>query len=295
MSHRLPAEPPGPETTDSAPGDLTDALSAIERWQAPFAACAVSGPDGTLGSHGDTTRVVRLASLTKLATAWAVLLAAEEGAVALDDPLGPPGATVAHLLCHAGGWDFDTDRVLAAPGTRRIYSNTGYDALARHVADATGMPFAEYLAEGVLQPLAMQSTELRGSAAKDLFSHVEDLLRMVEEFRRPTLLHPSTAATSRQVQMPGLDGVLPGWGRQVPCDWGYGPELRGTKSPHWTGSTSEPGTFGHFGGAGTLLWVDPSTQVACVALSDREFGDWSVSLWPGFSDGVRAAAGRLLG
>ncbi len=110
-----------------------------------------------------------------------MLLAVEEGAIALADPLGPPGATVAHLLCHAGGWDFDTDRILAPPGTRRIYSNTGYDALAAHVSRMTGMPFADYLSEGILEPLGMIHSELRGSAAKDLFSNVQDQLLLIDE------------------------------------------------------------------------------------------------------------------
>ena len=290
MTDRVPAGPTGPESGPHGHDPVRAALASVDGWGAGFAAATAIGPAGTLATHGDTRRVVRVASITKLATAWAVLLAVEEGAVALSDPAGPPGSTVAHLLCHAGGWDFDTDRVLAPPGTRRIYSNTGYDALAAHVEAATGMPFADYLAEGVLAPLGMASTELRGSPAKDLHSNVDDLVALMAEMRSPTVLDAATAAAARSVQMPGLAGVLPGWGRQDPCDWGYGPELRGTKSPHWSGATAEAGTFGHFGGAGTLLWVDPSTGIGCVALSDREFGEWSVRAWPAFSDGVRAAA-----
>lgn len=266
------------------------ALAGVDDWGADWAAAGASGPEGVLGRHGDTRRVVRVASLTKLVTAWAVLVAVEEGAVSLDDPLGPPGSSVAHLLCHAGGWDFDSDRVLAAPGTRRIYSNTGYDALAAHVEAATGIPFAEYLHEAVLAPLGMQASALEGSAAKDLHSDVDDLLALIGELREPRLLAPSTADAARSVQMPGLAGVLPGWGRQDPCDWGWGPELRGTKDPHWSGASAEPGTFGHFGGSGTLLWVDPGTGLGCVALSDRPFDTWAVTAWPRFSDAVRAAA-----
>ncbi len=294
MTHRLPARPPGSESTDHVSDDLGAALGAVQGWEADFAAAAASGPDGTLATHGDTAAVVRVASITKLVTAWAVLVAAEEGAVSLEDPLGPPGSTVAHLLCHAGGWDFESRTVLSQPGTRRIYSNTGYDALAAHVSARTGFPFAEYMAEGVLAPLGMDRSELRGSAAKDLFSSVADMLRLIEELRRPTLIHETTAAAALNVNMAGLDGILPGWGPQRPCDWGMGPEIRGGKSPHWSGSTAEPTTFGHFGGTGTLLWLDPGTGIGCVALSDREFGEWAVRLWPAFSDGVRAAALALV-
>ena len=239
--------------------------------------------------HGDSTHVVRVASITKLCAAWAVLVAVEEGACSLGDPLGPPGSTVRHLLCHASGLDFETDSVLARPGQRRIYSNTGYELLADHIAAATGMGFADYLAEAVLAPLGMGRSDLRGSAAKDLHSNVDDLIAFTDEMVHPKLLHRDTVADALTPQFPQLDGVLPGWGPQRPCPWGLGPELRGTKSPHWTGATASAGTYGHFGGSGTLLWIDPVAGVRCIALTDREFADWAVQAWPPFSDAVRAA------
>ena len=239
--------------------------------------------------RGDTGGVRRVASITKLASALAVLVAVEEGSVSLHDPLGPPGATVAHLLAHAGGLDFDSDRVLAEPGTRRIYSNTGYDLLGAHVRDRTGLPFATYLAEGVLDPLGMGRSELRGSPAADLHSSVDDLLALIGEFRDPRLVDPGTAATARACAFPGLVGVLPGWGRQDPCDWGLGPELRGGKHPHWMGSRCSPSTFGHFGGSGTLLWFDPAVDLGCIVFADRPFDDWAVDVWPAQSDAVWSA------
>ena len=51
---------------------------------------------------------------------------------------------------------------------------------------------------------------------------------------------------------------------------------------------------GHFGGAGTFLWVDPALDVACAALTDRPFGEWANAAWPPFSDQVRAAYGGEL-
>lgn len=239
--------------------------------------------------HGDTSRTQRVASIAKLASALAVLMAVEEGTVELDEPAGPPGSTVRHLLCHASGLDFDTDAVLAEPGTRRIYSNTGYEALARLVAERSGMPFESYLSEGVLSPLGMRDTRLEGSAAKGLWSNVEDLLLLASEWRQPELLHHSTIDEATRAQLSDLGGVLPGWGRQEPCPWGLGPELRGTKAPHWTGATASAATFGHFGGTGTLLWIDPQVDVTCIALCEQEFGEWAVEAWPPFSDAVRAA------
>ncbi len=262
-------------------------LGDIERWDADFAAAGVVRADGTAAIHGDQDRSVAVASITKLVTAWATLLAVEEGATSLSTPVGPPGSTVGHLLCHAGGYDFDTPTVLAAPGSRRIYSNTGYEVLAAHVTTATGIAFADYVSEGVLEPLAMSSSELRGSAAKDMHSSVADLLSFAAETRSPTLLHPSTVAEALSPQLPDLDGVVPGWGQQRPCWWGLGPELRGTKSPHWTGSSAPGLTYGHFGGSGTFLWVDPLAELTCVVLTDRRFGPWALDAWPAFSDAVR--------
>ena len=69
----------------------------------------------------------------------------------------------------------------------------------------------------------------------------------------------------------------------------------GDKSPHWTGRTNAPATFGHFGGAGTMMWVDPAAGCALVALTDRPFDDWSIEalqLWPALSDAVVAEIAR---
>lgn len=270
-------------------GDPTSALAEIERWGAATAVAAAVDASGAVQHHGDVQRVLPVASLTKLATSLAVLVAVEEGSVALDEPAGPPGATVSHLLCHASGLDFDSERILAQPGERRIYSNTGYEQLAEHLEQRTGLRFAQYLHEGVLAPLGMTSSSLQGSPAKDLHSCVTDLLALAAAWRTPTLVHASTLSAATAAVLPELAGVLPGWGRQDPCWWGLGPELRGDKSPHWMGATASPTTFGHFGGSGTMLWIDPVAQLSCIALSDRTFGDWALDLWPAFSDGVRAA------
>jgi CubicO group peptidase (beta-lactamase class C family) len=221
-----------------------------------------------------------------------VLVAVEEGSLALTDAAGPPGSTIRHLLAHASGLDFETDAVLAPPGTRRIYSNTGYEVVADALAAATGLPFDAYLREAVLQPLGLQRTRLQGSAAAGLTGPLDDLLLVAAELLRPTLLAPETAALQREVAFPGLGGVLPGFGKQDPNDWALGPEVRGHKSPHWTGTRNSPQTFGHFGGAGGFLWVDPVADAACASLSDRPFGAWAAEAWPAMSDRVLAGLDR---
>jgi CubicO group peptidase (beta-lactamase class C family) len=264
-------------------------LALIENWPVPTAATGVVRADGTvLGTHGPVDHRFPLASVTKLLAAYAALVAYEEGAIELDEPAGPPGSTVRHLLGHTSGLAFDEHRVTAPPGQRRLYSNAGFEQLGDHLAKATEIPFAEYLRQAVLDPLGMTATTLDGSPAKDAVSTVEDLLRFAAEVQAPRLLDPRTVAEAMTVQYPGTKGVLPGYGHQNPNDWGLGFEIRDSKSPHWTGSSSSPRTFGHFGQSGTFLWIDPVAGAACVALTDRAFEAWAVEAWPVFTDAVLA-------
>ncbi|MER7111072.1 serine hydrolase domain-containing protein [Streptomyces sp. NPDC000229] len=264
-------------------------VAMIENWPVETAATAVVRADGTVvGAHGPTGRQFPLASVTKPLAAYAVLVAYEEGAVELDEPAGPEGSTVRHLLAHTSGLAFDEHRVMAAPGTRRIYSNTGFEVLGDHIAKVTGIPFAEYLRQAVLEPLGMKDTLLDGSPAKDAVSTVDDLVRFAAEVQAPRLLDPRTVLEAMSVVHPGLTGILPGYGHQRPNDWGLGFEIRDGKAPHWTGSSSSPRTFGHFGQSGTFLWIDPDARAACVALTDRPFGPWAIEAWPPFTDAVLA-------
>ncbi|GAA3619034.1 serine hydrolase domain-containing protein [Streptomyces fenghuangensis] len=266
-----------------------DSLRMIENWPVKTAAAAVVTADGTVaGTHGPAGHRFALASVTKPLAAYAALIAVEEGAIELDEPAGPEGSTVRHLLAHTSGLAFDEQRTMAAAGTRRIYSNTGFEVLGDHIAKATGIPFPEYLRQAVLVPLGMAATDLPGSPAKDGVSTLADLVRFAAELQAPRLLDPRTVAEATTVVFPDLPGVLPGYGNQKPNDWGLGFEIRDGKSPHWTGALSSPRTFGHFGQAGTFLWVDPEAGAACVALADRAFGPWAVEAWPPFTDAVLA-------
>src|SRR5919201_6674977 len=264
-----------------------DVLRQVESWPPETVVVGVLRDGEVVGSHGPSERIFRWASVTKLVTAVAVLVAAEEGAVDLDEAAGPPGSTVRHLLAHASGLSFDPGPPIARPGERRIYSNAGFEALAETIAEAAEMPFAEYFAAAVLRPLSL-GAELRGSPAHGMYGTLDDLLRLAAELQRPRLVAPETLAEATSVQFPGLVGVLPDIGRMDPNDWGLGFELRDAKSPHWTGSSNSPRTFGHFGGSGTFLWVDPAADLALACLTDREFGPWALAAWPRLSDAVIA-------
>jgi CubicO group peptidase (beta-lactamase class C family) len=270
------------------------AIEAIGGWSAPNKAAAVVQPSTKAETVGHVDAPFALASVTKLLTALAVLVATEEEVIALDDPAGPRGSTVRHLLAHASGLGPDAAHgVITPPATRRIYSNAGFEVLADHLATASAMPFETYLAEAVLEPLGMASTRLVGSPAYGAVSTVADLARFAAELLTPTLICADTLAEAVTVAFPALTGVLPGFGRQSPNPWGLGLEIRGRKSPHWTGSANSAATFGHFGRSGTFLWVDPEAAVACVVLTDHSFGSWAAQAWPELSDAVLRDVGAV--
>jgi CubicO group peptidase (beta-lactamase class C family) len=271
--------------------DAVAALRQIDAWPAPHKAAGVANAAG-VDAYGDVDRVFRWASVTKLATALAVLVAAEEGVVDLDEPAGPPGSTVRHLLAHASGLPFEGSAPIAKPGARRIYSNAGFEAVADHLAAAAEMPFERYLRAAVLDPLEMSRTELRETAAAGLWGPLDDLMRLAGELLVPTLAAAETLAEATTVAFPGLDGVLPDYGRFSPNDWGLGFELRDGKAGHWTGSRVSSRTFGHFGGSGSFLWVDPELCASLATLGDLDFGDWAKAAWPSLSDAVVAELSR---
>jgi CubicO group peptidase (beta-lactamase class C family) len=264
---------------------FVEALRQVDGWPCDHVAVGVTG--AVEATHGEVDRRFAWASVTKLASAVAMLVAAEEGIVDLDEPAGPPGATFRHLLAHASGLPFDEGAPVARPGTRRVYSNYGFEVAAALVAERAEMPFAAYFAsvwDGT-------GVELEGSAGSGAAGSLGALLAVARELQAPARLAPETLEEARTVQFPGLDGVLPGFGRQEPNDWGLGLELRDGKTPHWTGRTCSPRTYGHFGRSGTFLWVDPDAGVALACLTDLPFGDWAADAWPRLADAVLAEAG----
>jgi CubicO group peptidase (beta-lactamase class C family) len=270
------------------------ALHQVTTWPVGRVAAATI-TSGGIDIIGEPERRFRLASLSKCLTAWATLVAAEEGTVSLDEPIDrgdvPEGATMRHLLSHAAGLPFDGDEPIAPVGARRIYSNTGIERAATIVADSAAMPFEQYLAEAVFEPLGMTSSGLQGSPAHAVHSTVTDMSAFVSEMLAPRLLARQTWEDAVSIQYPTLAGIVPGVGSFDPCPWGLGVEIKGAKSPHWTGRANSAATFGHFGGAGTMMWADPKAGVGVVALTDTAFDQWSVEamrLWPAFSDATLA-------
>lgn len=264
------------------------ALDLTADWPVTAVAAAVVRDQQIIAAVGDVDRVFKLASLTKPLSAWAALVAIEEGLFTLDDEIGQPECTARHLLAHAGGYGFEGHDPISKPERTRGYSNAGFEILGLAVEEASAMAFGEYLGEAVFEPLDMTSTGLFGSPAHRARSTVTDFAAFMNEVRVPRLISEATAGLAVRVHYPSLGGIVPGVGRYDECPWGLGFELRGEKSPHWTGTHNSPATFGHFGGSGTMFWIDPVADIGLVALTDTDFDQWSLEAWPALSDAVLA-------
>lgn len=266
-----------------------EVLARVDDWAPDTIAVAVTDATSTLATHGPTERVLPFASVTKPLAAYATLIAVQDGLLHLDEPVGEAEGTpftVRHLLAHASGLGPEQDGPTSAPEQRRVYSNHGYEVLGDLVADRAGLAFSDHLDIEVLQPLGMRDTRLDGSPAFAAEGTVDDLLRFARELLAPELLDDDLHRTATSVAFPGLDGVLPGYGRQSPNDWGLGFEIKDGKEPHWTGDEVDGSTFGHFGRSGSYLWVDPTLGLASASLADEEFGRWAIEGWPGLCDAI---------
>lgn len=194
--------------------------------------------------------VFHVASMSKQFTAASILMLAQQGKLSLDDPVrkyipelpdfGTP-VTIRQLIHHTSGlrdqWDLlglagwrysldlitdeDVLSVLTrqkylnfTPGSKHLYSNTGYTLLAQVVKRVSGQSFREFTTARIFEPLDMKSTHFRDDhaeivknmaygyePAKDTFrisitnfdtvgatsllTTVEDLLRWDENFYHP--------------------------------------------------------------------------------------------------------------
>jgi CubicO group peptidase (beta-lactamase class C family) len=265
------------------------ALRQIDEWPVEFASAGVVDSEGRIHTRGEVTRAVRLASVSKPVAALATLIAAEEGVVDLDEPAGPSGSTVRHLLAHTSGLPFEGAEPIARPGQRRIYSNEGFRVLAAHVAERSEIAFPAYVREAVCTPLGI-GLDPTGDPASGMHASLDDVVAIGRELLAPRLVAEETRDEMISIQFRDVSGVLPDYGRFDPLDWGLGVQLN-TRPPTWMGSRTSTVAFGHFGGSGTFLWVDPEANVVCAALTTREFDVWAKQAWPRLSDAVLAELG----
>lgn len=182
------------------------ALEELRDRQAPGAAVAIVQEGRMIYSRGfgvanvETGEEVRpemlfrLGSTTKMITAAAVVLAAEQGKLNLHEPIGKHiaglspklAALTAHqLLSHTSGildeapmfgsQDDDAlkrevaswtdDRFFAEPGQIYSYSNPGYWLAGLLAEQVDGKPFADQVASSIFAPLGMSRSTFRPTMA----------------------------------------------------------------------------------------------------------------------------------
>ena len=281
-------------TAPDTPQTQAPALPAMADFPFPTALVVTGAPapdGGVLHESGDVDEIFPFASVTKPIVAWSALVAVDRGLLDLDAPAGAPapdGAPIGHLLSHSSGIAADSDERLASPGTRRIYSNRGIEILGQWLQEATGTPLETWVETTVLEPLGMASVLIPGSPAHSGEGSARDLSLFARELASPRLVSPALAERACAPVLPELDGVLPGYGRQVPNPFGLGVEVRGAKSPHWTGKGNSPQTFGHFGQSGSFMWVDPVAERQAVFLGAEPFGQVHRKTWPALGDQILA-------
>jgi len=139
-----------------------------------------------------TNTLCRIASMTKLLTATAIMILQDEGKLSVDDPVakyipelgdlktadGQPGKlTLRHLLTHTSGMPegtfaqyrkaqkladaipFFVGKPLAfEPGTRWDYCQSGMNTLGRIVEIVSGQSYPDFLQKRLLDPLGMKDT-----------------------------------------------------------------------------------------------------------------------------------------
>jgi CubicO group peptidase (beta-lactamase class C family) len=199
-----------------------------------------------------------------------------------------------------------------APGVELRYSNAGYALAARVVERVTGGEFWDEADRRIIEPLGARDIVARPGPAiaeriaivKDvardgtstaaynspywrnlaipwggLYGSARDLITFASAFLpgRETVLSPASARTMITDQAQGVPGGVGSlrlrWDRAY---WGLGWEVRGDKTRHWTGDLASPQTYCHFGAAGTLLWADPTRDLAVALFANRT----TIHLWP---------------
>jgi CubicO group peptidase (beta-lactamase class C family) len=195
----------------------------------------------------------------------------------------------------------------AVPGETLRYSNAGFALLGRLVEHATRNDFWNETQTRILDPLglgeivprpegaaveriaAVQDAARSGneSAAYNsawwrdtaipwggIYGSARDVARFAETFLPgrsvPSVLTEDACIEMRTDQVNGVSGGVESLRVHWPhASWGLGWEVRGDKRKHWTGDLASPGTFCHFGAAGTLVWADPQRDLVVAVFANR--------------------------
>ncbi|MDA8081563.1 MAG: serine hydrolase [Actinomycetota bacterium] len=276
-------------------------LEQLKGWPVKNYACFVldiaTGSEDVFGEWG---KAFKWASVSKLASALGMLSAVSEGVFMLDEILSN-GSVLSDVLAHASGLateiddsaDIFSQRPVIPPRTKRIYSNSGFELLAASLEVATGFSFKDYLSEVLFEVAGMDTAVISGDlwpnagsrgAAAGVLGSLKDLFALARAliFGTP-FVDVDLLKLAKAPYLPELSGILPGFGEMTRNYWGLGIEVKGDKFPHWTSRLNSPTTFGHFGAAGTFLWIDPERNLAVGVLTDKVFGPWAQKAWPELS------------
>jgi CubicO group peptidase (beta-lactamase class C family) len=175
--------------------------------------------------------IFHVASVSKQFTAFAVAMLAAQGRLSLDDDVrrhlpelpdfGQP-ITLRHLLHHtsglrdqwnlwllAGGLADDVIRqddllhliyrqreLNFAPGTRHVYSNTGYTLLAEVVERVAGQDFGPWMKTNVFEPLEMRSTQVYDDHRRIVPGRAYSYRRAGDGWEKSVLNYANNGATS---------------------------------------------------------------------------------------------------
>ena len=275
--------------------------------------------------------VYRIGSITKLFTSTAILLLRDQGKLRLDDPVSiylpwfrvpnpfpdAPEITIRQLLTHTAGLSREADFpywtdhvfptreelekavlkqvVINPPETTYHYSNLGMSLLGEIVTQVSGQPWADYVQEYVLDPLAMQSSstapdgELLQRLAKAYMLEGPDGTRKVMEYYTEGAIAPAASIVSTVEDLAGFASLQfrdgPAAGSQIL----KGSTLREMQRVHWVYDSFSGGRglgfsishrdgknfVGHGGSIGgnvsNLLMV-PSEKIAVIVAINADDG-----------------------
>ena len=187
------------------------------------------------------------------------------------------------------------------PGSQYEYGNIGFVLLAELITRLSGQPYPAYLREHIFAPLAMHDTAFgptdRSRAAPNhnfgdaeyeayyhtlaaphggLWSSAADLLTLGQAFLNggrtsdDRLLSPAAWEAMTRLHTGGLMRLVDGQLKQAVSGLGWAKPM-----PTNVILASER-SFGHGGGTGCFLWIDPDWDLVFVFLSSRWGSDHDV-------------------
>lgn len=276
-----------------------------------------------------TKTIFNIASVSKQFTAFAIYLLEKQGKLSLEDdvrkyiPEIPDYGNVIkikHLLAHTSGikdqaslvslagWRsgdvVTTENILRfisrqkelnfEPGTRFLYSNSGYTLLAEIVKKISGQSFAEFTKQNIFKPLEMNDTQFNDDyerilknradsyelengvikkktlndssvGASNLYTTVEDMAKWALNFENAKV---GDAELIKRFNEPSL---LNNGERVVWAAFGDDIGYHAKGQIHWNyRGTKQISHGGHTAAFRTSFWRFPEQRVAVIALSNDE-------------------------